>query len=105
MAGGIEWGAMNTLAQKIGIRSLQQAGILVGDEADLFESNIIKVFFPHGLGHLLGLNVHDDGLGLVVQEPPRWTSSPVQFHSLESSEKSPSSVLPPPSSRCQQPIL
>lgn len=98
MSKGIEWRDMNVLAQKIGIHGLKQAGILVGDDTDLFESNIIKVFFPHGLGHLLGLNVHDDGLGLVVQIPPKFSSesSPVEFHSLHSKS---STTLPPPSSR------
>ncbi|KAI8597539.1 peptidase M24, structural domain-containing protein [Dissophora ornata] len=69
MEKGIEWREMFVLSQKIGIRGLKRLGIFTGDENDLFESNIIRVFYPHGLGHLLGLNVHDDGLGLAVQRP------------------------------------
>lgn len=114
MTQGIEWKDMLVLAQKIGIRGLKKAGILVGDDTDLFESNIIRVFFPHGLGHLLGLNVHDDGLGLVVQIPPKFmaesaaaaSSSSVEFHSLQSQTTAAGEqpLLPPPSSRRHQAV-
>lgn len=33
--------------------------LLRGAPADLFESGAVATFFPHGLGHLLGLDVHD----------------------------------------------
>ncbi|KAF9182465.1 hypothetical protein BGZ51_004731 [Haplosporangium sp. Z 767] len=90
MAEGVDWRDMNVLAQKVGIRGLKRLGILKGDDNDLFENNVIKVFFPHGLGHLLGLNVHDDGLGLSIQVPPKnfvqglkkRSNLPVEFHSM-----------------------
>ncbi|CDN13301.1 Xaa-Pro aminopeptidase [Richelia intracellularis] len=34
-------------------------GILKGNPADLVERDVHSVFFPHGIGHLLGLDVHD----------------------------------------------
>ncbi|KAF9131553.1 hypothetical protein BGW39_001664 [Mortierella sp. 14UC] len=70
MEQGVDWREMATLSQKIGVRGLKRLGILKGDDTDLIESGIIRVFYPHGLGHLLGLNVHDDGLGLSIQLPP-----------------------------------
>ncbi|KAG0373000.1 hypothetical protein BGX24_012306 [Mortierella sp. AD032] len=70
MEQGVDWREMATLSQKIGVRGLKRLGILKGDDTDLIESGIIKIFYPHGLGHLLGLNVHDDGLGLSIQLPP-----------------------------------
>ncbi len=36
-------------------------GLLVGAPDDLVERQAIGVFFPHGLGHLLGLATHDVG--------------------------------------------
>ncbi|RUS15515.1 Xaa-Pro dipeptidase, partial [Endogone sp. FLAS-F59071] len=43
------------------MRGLVKAGILHGDEEELIKSHITAAFFPHGLGHLLGLDVHDVG--------------------------------------------
>ncbi len=34
-------------------------GILRGDVAELVEDDVHALFFPHGIGHLLGLDVHD----------------------------------------------
>ncbi|KAF9967083.1 hypothetical protein BGZ70_000179 [Mortierella alpina] len=108
MAQGVDWTQMNILSQKIGIRGLKRLGILKGEEDDLFESGVIKIFYPHGLGHLLGLNVHDDGLGLGIQLPaPKsaalasllMSKTPVQFHSATADAKLPGGTLPPPSSR------
>jgi len=40
---------------------------------ELQESRIGAVFFPHGLGHLLGLSVHDVGGYNKSSCPPRLT--------------------------------
>ena len=34
-------------------------GILKGDPDDLVEQDAHALFFPHGVGHLMGLDVHD----------------------------------------------
>ncbi|OVE82443.1 hypothetical protein BVY03_00955 [bacterium K02(2017)] len=31
------------------------------DESDLFDKKAYSIFFPHGIGHLIGLDVHDVG--------------------------------------------
>jgi Xaa-Pro aminopeptidase len=41
-------------------QALKDIGILQGDTAQsLFEQNAHALFFPHGIGHLIGLDVHD----------------------------------------------
>ena len=43
---------------------LQQFGIVNLDAGDIVNEGISKTFFPHGIGHFLGLQVHDVG-GLI----------------------------------------
>ncbi|MEP1448629.1 MAG: Xaa-Pro dipeptidase [Paraglaciecola sp.] len=38
---------------------LSDAGIVNLAASDVFESGIVNTFFPHGIGHFLGLQVHD----------------------------------------------
>ncbi len=38
---------------------LVEIGLLRGDPSDLVMRGAMAVFFPHGVGHLIGLNVHD----------------------------------------------
>ncbi|MEM7153575.1 MAG: aminopeptidase P family protein [Myxococcota bacterium] len=40
-------------------RGLVDEGLLVGDPESLVERGAHAIFFPHGVGHLLGLDVHD----------------------------------------------
>jgi Xaa-Pro aminopeptidase len=46
--------ACSTIAE-----GLVDLGILKGNAADLVEMDAHALFFPHGVGHLLGLDVHD----------------------------------------------
>ncbi len=41
------------------VSGLVELGILRGDAQELFERGAAALFFPHGVGHLLGLDVHD----------------------------------------------
>ena len=48
-------------------RILRGAGIVKMSEEALVEEGLTKTFFPHGIGHLLGLQVHDVG-GFMASE-------------------------------------
>jgi len=48
-------------------RVLRNAGIVKMGEEAMVEEGVTKPFFPHGVGHLLGLQVHDVG-GFMASE-------------------------------------
>jgi len=49
-------------------RGLVDLGILRGDPGDLVDRDVAALFFPHGLGHMLGLATHDAGGCLAGRE-------------------------------------
>ena len=46
-------------AVRVLVAGLVDLGLLRGHPEDLVERDIHALFFPHGVGHLLGLDVHD----------------------------------------------
>ncbi|WP_088239439.1 aminopeptidase P family protein [Calothrix rhizosoleniae] len=70
---GVEYRDIHMLACITLAEGLVDLGILKGNGTDLVERNVHSVFFPHGIGHLLGLDVHDmEDLGdLAGYEPER----------------------------------
>ncbi|KAL0113543.1 hypothetical protein PUN28_012601 [Cardiocondyla obscurior] len=67
---GVVWTDMHLLANKVVLTSLKEGGLLVGDVEDMIKAGLNAVFQPHGLGHLLGLDVHDVG-GYLPGHPER----------------------------------
>jgi Xaa-Pro dipeptidase len=67
---GVNWGDMHLLAERTIIKHLHEAGIVVGNVDEINKNRIGALFFAHGLGHLLGLRVHDVG-GYNVGCPER----------------------------------
>ncbi len=59
MKPGIEYRDIHLLGAKIMAEGLVNLGILKGHPETLVEKDAHAVFFPHGIGHLLGLDVHD----------------------------------------------
>ena len=43
------------------LEKMTEAGLFVGNIDDMVRENLCNYFMPHGLGHLLGLDVHDVG--------------------------------------------
>ncbi|MFN6501445.1 MAG: aminopeptidase P family protein [Nostoc sp. DedQUE01] len=56
---GVEYGDIHLLAATVIAEGLMDLGILQGNPDDLVEMDAHALFFPHGIGHLLGLDVHD----------------------------------------------
>jgi Xaa-Pro aminopeptidase len=59
MRPGVEYRDIHLLAASVIAEGLVDLDILQGNPADLVEMDAHALFFPHGIGHLLGLDVHD----------------------------------------------
>ncbi|KAI0465167.1 hypothetical protein LJB42_000389 [Komagataella kurtzmanii] len=56
------WDELHLLAHRVLIKHFLSLGIFHnGTENEIFESGVSVSFFPHGLGHLLGMDTHDVG--------------------------------------------
>jgi Xaa-Pro aminopeptidase len=58
---GVLWGDVHLRAAQVMTEGLLQLGILRGSVDELMDKGAIAVFFPHGIGHLVGLRVRDTG--------------------------------------------
>lgn len=70
---GVEYKDLHLQACRVIAEGLVDVGILQGQPDDLVAQDAHALFFPHGVGHLLGLDVHDmEDLGdLAGYEPGR----------------------------------
>lgn len=46
-----------------------ELGLLTGRKEDVIKANEHKKYYPHGLGHWLGMDVHDAGLYMINEVP------------------------------------
>jgi Xaa-Pro dipeptidase len=58
---GVKMEELHLGACRIILHGLREVGVLNGDIDEMMEHNIFALFFPHGLGHFLGLDTHDVG--------------------------------------------
>lgn len=56
---GVDYQDIHLLAAKVLAEGLVDLGLLQGQPAHLVEQDAHALFFPHGIGHLIGLDVHD----------------------------------------------
>jgi len=65
MAPGVLWSDMHRLAERVICEHLVKHQFIIPQSATIddliYKHHIPPLFFPHGLGHLLGLDVHDVG--------------------------------------------
>ncbi|GAO20044.1 uncharacterized protein UV8b_03348 [Ustilaginoidea virens] len=59
--GGVIWDHLHLRAHQIAIEGLLALGILKGDAQEILDARTSVAFFPHGLGHYLGMDTHDTG--------------------------------------------
>jgi len=61
---GVEFRDIHRLACEILVSGLVELGLMKGDAKEAVEAGAHTLFFPCGLGHMMGLDVHDmEGLG------------------------------------------
>lgn len=56
---GVRYRAVHECAKRTMVAGLRDLGIFKGEVDGLLERGAAALFFPHGVGHLLGLDVHD----------------------------------------------
>jgi Xaa-Pro dipeptidase len=71
---GVNWVDMHLLSNRVMLGKLKEGNLLRGDVEEMIAAGINYVFQPHGLGHLMGLDVHDVG-GYLDHCPPRPTTA------------------------------
>ena len=72
---GVNFAELHVETHRILAGLLADAGIASGNPDTLLASGVTSAFFPHGLGHLLGIQVHDVGghmeneTGTIIDPP------------------------------------
>ena len=58
---GVPWPDMHRLSWRVLLEELKAVGLLQGDVDEMMKIDLGAVFMPHGLGHLMGIDIHDVG--------------------------------------------
>jgi Xaa-Pro aminopeptidase len=69
-APGTEWRDVHRAAALVVAEGLVELGALRGSPETLVESGATRLFFPHGVGHLVGLGVRDTGAASDERREP-----------------------------------
>lgn len=64
---GITYRDVHMASCRIMVEELRDLGLMKGDPSEAVEAGAHALFFPHGIGHMMGLDVHDmEDLGDIV---------------------------------------
>ncbi len=58
---GTEWSELHKVAALSMAESLRKIGLIRCTAQEAFDTQLISLFFPHGIGHMVGLGVRDAG--------------------------------------------
>ncbi len=58
---GTEWKSVHEVTARVIAQGLKDSGLVLGSVDDMISTGAISVFYPHGVGHLVGLRVRDTG--------------------------------------------
>ena len=72
---GLDYSSLHVDTHRMIAGLLVDADIATGDADTLLSTGVTSAFFPHGLGHLLGIQVHDIG-GYMVDESGNFLDPP-----------------------------
>ncbi len=63
---GAKWIDVHMGVCGVMVDGLKEVGLMKGDTADILDAGAHTLFLPHGLGHMMGMDVHDmEGLGQI----------------------------------------
>ncbi|NRA56800.1 MAG: M24 family metallopeptidase [Phycisphaerales bacterium] len=66
---GVEWHDVHRRCSEVVLEGLVGLGALTGDPVELVERGVAGLFFPHGVGHMIGLGVRGAGGRLPGRAP------------------------------------
>ena len=67
---GVEWREIHRTAALVVGEGLVELGVLSGEPETLLESGAVTLFFPHGVGHMVGLGIRDAAHASDEQREP-----------------------------------
>ena len=56
---GVTWMELIEFSQRTMLEELKSNGFVKGDIDEMLKNDLSRVFCPHGLGHFVGMDVHD----------------------------------------------
>ncbi|MFN8846981.1 MAG: aminopeptidase P family protein [Bdellovibrionales bacterium] len=66
---GVPFKAFHETAAELLTEAMLDLGLLSGRKSDIIAGQIYKKYYPHGVGHYLGLDVHDSGKYFIKDQP------------------------------------